>query len=186
MAKKCARREQGSNVVLPSKRDRASALADAVAKKGSCQLTGKGEPQPPGHRKKGAGELKAKASLEGEPRWSWLSGPLRKVTEKSLKVHDGASLESPHYGPGILPVQRNAEGLQQALQFHGAAFTCPGSDSGREGPPRFQSDGPPASTAGFDHNRNELQALSGAGLQRVQVVALPNFVIHARFAAISG
>ena len=29
----------------------------------------------------------------------WLSGPLRKVTEKSLKVHDGASLESPHYGP---------------------------------------------------------------------------------------
>ena len=115
----------------------------------------------------------------------WLSGPLRKVTEKSLKVHDGASLESPHYCPGILPVQRNAEGLQQALQFHGAAFTCPGSDSGREGPPRFQSGGPPASTAGFDHKGNELQALNGTGLQRVQVVALPNFVIHARFAAIS-
>ena len=95
----------------------------------------------------------------------WLSGPLRKVTEKSLKVHDGASLESPHYGPGILPVQRNAEGLQQALQFHGAAFTCPGSDSGREEPPRFQSGGPPASTAGFDHKGNELQALTGTGLQ---------------------
>ena len=63
MAKKrCARREQGSNVVLPSKRDRPSALADAIAKKGSCQLTGKGEPQPPGHRKKGAGELKASRS----------------------------------------------------------------------------------------------------------------------------
>ena len=91
--KKCARREQGSNVVLPSKRDRPSALADAVAKKGSCQLTGKGEPQPPGRRKKGARELKAKASLEGEPRWRHpgggsvaRSGRLRRSHWRSMTV----------------------------------------------------------------------------------------------------
>ena len=111
------------------------------------------------------------------PKHLVMSGPRAGSWVSQRRLVDGRFRDPTQYRPGVLPLQRDRQGLVQAVRFLRHRFPCPQSQRRSQlFPGPYCGRGP--ATASLHNQRDELKPLSLANRPGVQMRGFAGFIVR--------